>query len=231
VERRITVTLDENALKNFGLDTDEVVKGVKKRIKGIGVEVEGNKISVEMKKGTMRKLYKLKDTLLKCHLKGVEGIGYTLIRKEKDEYVIYTEGSNLKEVLKVEGVDWRRVRTNNIHEVASVLGIEAARNAIIEEMRAAMEGAGVSNVDIRHLMLVADTMTVDGEVKAIGRYGIAGEKAGVLARASFETPVRHLTRAAMKGEFNEFNSVIENVMVGQPVKVGTGVVRLLMKVK
>jgi len=229
IERKISVTLDKDSLKEFGLDVDEVVKAIKKRIKGISIEVSGNKISVQMKKGGMRRLYKLKENLLKCHIKGVEGVTYTLVRKEGDEYVIYTEGSNLKAVMEVEGVDYRRVRTNNIHEIARVLGIEAARNAIIEEMRAAMEGAGVSNVDIRHLMLVADTMTVDGEVKAIGRYGIAGEKAGVLARASFETPVRHLIKAAMSGEFDEFNSVIENVMVGQPVKVGTGIVRLLMK--
>lgn len=229
IERKIKITLDKKSLKEFDLDAEEVVKAIKKRIKGIKVGMEGNEISVEAKKSTMRKLYKLKHNLLKCHIKGVEGITYTLVRKEGEEYVIYTEGSNLKAVMEVEGVDWRRVRTNNIHEIAKVLGIEAARNAIIEEMRTAMEGAGVTNVDIRHLMLVADTMTVDGEVKAIGRYGVAGEKAGVLARASFETPIRHLMKAALTGELNLFNSVIENVMVGQPVKVGTGMVKLLMK--
>ncbi len=230
IEKRIVVTLDEKILREYDLDAEDVLKAVKKRIKGITVELEDDKIIVASKKTSMRKLYKLKDSLLKCHVVGVEGVTYTLVRKEGDEFVIYTEGSNLQAVMEVEGVDWRRVKTNNIHEIAQVLGIEAARNAIIEEMKAAMEGAGVSNVDIRHLMLVADTMTVDGEVKAIGRYGIAGEKAGVLARASFETPVKHLIKAAMSGEVNTFNSVVENVMIGQPVKIGTGVVRLLMKV-
>ena len=230
VEQKIIAKISGNLLKEFDIDMETVIKQIRKRVRGIKVEEDKNKVLVELKKPSMRKLYRLKDKLLEASIKGIEEINFTLVRKEGGEFVIYTDGSNLKEVLKIEGVDHSRTRTNNINEVAEVLGIEAARNSIIAELRSAMEGAGVSNVDVRHLMLVADTMTMEGEVKAIGRYGIAGEKAGVLARASFETPVVHLIRAAYQGEVDNFSSIIEDILVGQPVKVGTGKVKLLMRV-
>lgn len=230
IDKQITIKLSEELLEEFDIDAEEVIKQARKRVKGVKIEGSGNKLVVELKKPSMRKLYRLKEKLLSAHIKGTEGIKYTLVRRENDEFVIYTDGSNLKAALKVKGVDHRRTTTNDINEIAEVLGVEAARNAIIRELRSAMEGAGVTNVDVRHLMLVADTMTAEAEVKAIGRYGLAGEKAGVLARASFETPVVHLVRAAYMGEVDNFNSIIEDVLVGQPVKVGTGTVKLLMKV-
>lgn len=230
VEKTLKVKLDETLMEEFDAEIEGILKQMRKRIKGVRIENEGNTINLELKKPSMRKLYKLKATLKKTYVKGIEGIKYTLVRKENGEFVIYTDGSNLKAALEVEGVDHHRTITNDINEIANVLGIEAARNAIIYELRSAMEGAGVTNVDVRHLMLVADTMTAEGDVKAIGRYGLAGEKAGVLARASFETPVAHLTKAAYMGETDNFTSVIEDILVGQPVKVGTGTVKLLMKV-
>ncbi len=230
-EQKIIVNLDKSLLAHFELTPEEVAKGLKKDVKGIEVEVDGNTLVVTPKKVKgFRDLYKVKKKVIFAHVKGIKGINYALVRKEGEEFIIYTEGTNLKEVLKLEEVDHTRVTSNNLHEVAKVLGIEAARNAIIEELREAMEAAGVSNVDVRHLMLVADIMTVDGSIKAIGRYGIAGEKAGVLARASFETPINHLVRASLQGEYDRFDSVIENVMANQPVKVGTGMVKLKMKV-
>jgi DNA-directed RNA polymerase subunit A" len=129
----------------------------------------------------------------------------------------------------MKGVDPTRTLTNDIHEIVTELGIEASRAAIIRELKSTLEQAGVSNVDIRHLMLVADMMTVDGTYQPIGRYGVAGEKGSVLARASFETPLKHLLDAAVHGEVDRLESVVENVMVGQPIKVGTGMVRLLSK--
>ncbi|MBR9689890.1 MAG: DNA-directed RNA polymerase subunit A'' [Candidatus Altiarchaeota archaeon] len=230
IDKKITAHLSLDLLEEFDTDIDEVLKQMRKRIKGVNIEAKGHKVTVELKKPSMRKLYKLKANLRKAHVKGMDGIKYTLVRKENNEYVIYTDGSNLQDTLKVKGVDHHRTTTNDINEIARVLGIEAARNSIIFELRSAMEGAGVTNVDVRHLMMVADTMTAEGEVKAIGRYGIAGEKAGVLARASFETPVAHLIKAAYSGESDDFASVIEDILVGQPVKVGTGMVKLLMKV-
>ena len=80
-------------------------------------------------------------------------------------------------------------------------------------------------------MLVADTMCVSGSVKGITRYGVVSEKSSVLARASFETPIKHIINAALVGEVDELNSVVENVMLNQPVPVGTGLPDLVTTVK
>jgi DNA-directed RNA polymerase subunit A" len=76
-------------------------------------------------------------------------------------------------------------------------------------------------------MLVADMMSLDGEVKQIGRHGISGEKASVLSRAAFEVTVNHLLDAAVAGEVDELTGVTENVIVGQPIQLGTGDIELL----
>ena len=127
-------------------------------------------------------------------------------------------------------VDSTRTISNDIHEIANVLGVEAARMTIINEVNKVIEAQGL-NVDIRHIMLVADTMCAGGYVKGITRYGIVSEKASVLARASFETPIKHVINAGLVGEVDELNSVVENVMLNQPVPVGTGLPGLLVEVK
>jgi len=78
---------------------------------------------------------------------------------------------------------------------------------------------------------VADTMCVSGSVKGITRYGVVSEKSSVLARASFETPIKHIINAALVGEVDNLNSVVENVMLNQAVPIGTGVPDLIMKPK
>ena len=132
------------------------------------------------------------------------------------------------DVFEVEGVDTSRTRTNNISEIADVLGIEAARNAIIYEALSTLAEQGIL-VDVRHIMLVADMMCMDGEVKQIGRHGIAGEKESVLSRAAFEVTVNHLLDAAVANEVDELNGVTENIIVGQPIQLGTGDVKLIAK--
>ena len=126
------------------------------------------------------------------------------------------------------GVDTTRTRTNNISEISQVLGIEAARNAIIHEALSTLAEQGIL-VDVRHIMLVADMMCMDGEVKQIGRHGIAGEKESVLSRAAFEVTVNHLLDAAVANEVDELSGVTENVIVGQPIQLGTGDVKLIAK--
>jgi len=162
-------------------------------------------------------------------LKGVKGIKRVVVRKEKDEYVLIAEGSNLAAVLAIDGVDYTRTVTNNIHEIAEVLGIEAARQAIIREMMDVLEEQGLE-VDIRHIMLVADIMTSTGRVRQIGRHGASGEKASVLARAAFEVTVKHLLEAAARGEVDKLRGVAENVIVGSDlIPVGSGMVELYMR--
>ncbi len=161
-------------------------------------------------------------------IKGVGGIRRALIRKEKDEYVIYTEGSNLEGVIEIAGVDGVRTTTNSIFEVYRVYGVEAARAALIQEANRTLAEQGLG-VDIRHLMLVADVMTNEGDIRAIGRHGISGKKTSVLARAAFEITAAHLLRAAITGEVDELKGVAENIIVGQPITLGTGAVNLVYR--
>jgi DNA-directed RNA polymerase subunit A" len=134
----------------------------------------------------------------------------------------------MKAILALEHVDAERTVTNDIAEIANVLGIEAAREAIIQEVRKVIDSQGLK-VDVRHIMLVADTMCVSGAVKGITRYGVVSQKSSVLARASFETPLPHIIRAAIVGEEDKLTSVIENVMLNQPVPIGTGLPGLVSK--
>jgi DNA-directed RNA polymerase subunit A" len=227
VNSRVNLYLDEYELRRKKLGVEDIVAKLKS-IKGVEIEENGNVISLTLSNPTIKDLRKLANRVSDLHLRGIKDITRVVLRKEEKEYVIYTEGSNLKDVLKIEGVDVTRTKTNDIMEIQRVLGIEAARNAIINEIQDTLNEQGLI-VDVRHLMLVADMMTVDGTVKAIGRHGVSGEKASVLARAAFEITVDHLLQAAVTGEYDELEGIVENVIVGRPVKLGTGMVELVMR--
>jgi DNA-directed RNA polymerase subunit A" len=173
----------------------------------------------------IKKLYKTKVKLKAAHVSGVEGIVQVLPVKFGDQWTIKTAGSNLRAILSMKEIDMLNTTTNDIFEIFEVLGVEAARTAIIEETVNVLKNQSIET-DARHIMLLADLMTADGIIRGIGRYGVSGRKASVFARASFEVPLKHLFNAAMYGELDELSSVIENVMVNQPVPVGTGMVKL-----
>ncbi|MDP2796503.1 MAG: DNA-directed RNA polymerase subunit A'' [Methanoregula sp.] len=189
-------------------------------------EVKATIIFSPKDKESYQNLFQLAEHVRKVVVQGIDDILRVVVRKEGGEYILYTEGSNLKDVFDVAGVDTTRTRTNNISECANVLGIEAARNAIIFEAVSTLNEQGIL-VDVRHLMLVADMMCMEGEVKQIGRHGIAGEKESVLSRAAFEVTVNHLLDAAVANEIDELSGVTENVIVGQPIQLGTGDVKLI----
>ena len=189
------------------------------------VVVEENRVVIKPKKEVdMKKLLPKLETL---HIKGAPGIRRVLVTEETGEWVIRTDGSNLSAVLDVAGVDPTRTTTNNVHEIAETLGIEAARNSLIKEALGVLEEQGL-DVDIRHVMLMADIMTATGDVRQIGRHGISGKKSSVLARAAFEITVPNIVEAALKGESDPLKGVTENVIVGQSIPIGTGLVDLYM---
>ncbi|MFZ2070087.1 MAG: DNA-directed RNA polymerase subunit A'' [Halobacteriota archaeon] len=222
----LSLTLEELARR--GIQKEEI----EEKIRGMDVhveELEDGKLKIQPTILTYHELLRLENKVSNILVKGIEGIKRAIVRKiPEGEYMLYTEGSALEKVLKVEGVDARRTTTNNITEIADVLGIEAARNAIIDEMMNTLDEQGL-DVDARHVTLIADAMTMDGGVKSIGRHGLAGEKASVLSRAAFEVTVDNLLEAAIHGETDELKGVTENVIVGQPIRLGTGSVELVAK--
>lgn len=221
-----TATLDMNKIEDKKLNFDEIIEKVQKSFKK--VNIEDNVLTFKPAKDYIRELRLLADKVRTLQISGAKGIGKVVIRKDETEWVIHTEGSNLKEMFKTEGIDKIRTTTNDIHEIETVLGIEAARNAIVYELNRTLSEQGLT-VDIRHIMLVADMMTSEGEVKSIGRHGISGEKSSVLARAAFEETGKHLLHASIRGETDELTGIIENIIIGQPIPVGTGSVNVTMK--
>ena len=224
----IYIKPNKKTMEKKGLTLDELLESVQS-VRKIDAKIEKGAIKVTLDEPGYMNLQNANETLKKLKIKGIDGIKRVIIRKEPNEgYVIYSEGSNLTEVLEIEGVDPYRTSTNDIHAVARELGIEAARNMIIQEAHNTLSEQGL-NVDIRHLMLVADVMTADGTVRAIGRHGVSGEKTSVLSRAAFEITVNHLLLASQRGENDVLNGVAENIIVGQPVNLGTGAVELVMR--
>lgn len=228
IESSITLVMDEYEMSKKDMTVEYVVE----KLGPLKVEKKwkGNKIYLDMEKAkpSLKEMRRLSNKAKDVYLRGIKGVKRVVMRKEGDEYIIYTEGSSLKDVLKIPGVDITKTKTNDILEIEKVLGIEAARNAIINETLDTLDEQGLK-VDVRHLMLISDMMTVDGTVKAIGRHGVSKEKASVLARAAFEITVDHLLKAGLKGEIEELNGIVENVIVGRPVRLGTGMVDITMK--
>ena len=170
----------------------------------------------------------LRNKILKATIKGVPNIERITLKEENGQWLIQTTGSNLKKVLSIKGVDRNNVRTNNIFEIYETLGIEAARNALIDELKATLENQGLE-VDIRYLMLVSDLMCHKGYLQQIGRHGIAGTKDSVLARAAFEITVPTIAHAAKLGEIEELKGITENVIVGSQIPIGSGTVDIFMR--
>ena len=226
----ITIVLDPEMMEDKGVTVNQVLKQLEK-IKNVKIRQDKSdryKIILELpEEMEVVKLQKLRDKIFNLKIKGIKDINRVIIQKRGDEYVLISDGSNLAQVLEVKGVDPTRTVTNNISEIEEVLGIEAARAAIINEIINVLEDQGL-DVDIRHVMLVADIITRTGRVRQIGRHGVTGEKESVFARAAFEMTLKHLFDAAVGGEVDELHGVTENVIVGQVIPVGTGMVSLYM---
>jgi len=217
-------------------DVDDIAAEIAETIEdALGVQTRRSGTLVEFgpSEPSYRELLQLVEELRDVVFKGIEEVSRVVIRKEtlddgEEEFVLYTEGSAFGDVIEIEGVDASRTTCNNIHEIYRNLGVEAAREAIINETMDTLEEQGLDDVNVRHLMLVADIMTNRGTIESIGRHGISGSKESVLARAAFEVTVNHLLDAAIHGERDRLDGVIENVIVGKPVAIGTGDVDLRM---
>jgi DNA-directed RNA polymerase subunit A" len=223
----VLVKLDRRKMERKSITPEDVLKRLNKMkgLKGLA-EMRERDIVVKCDEPSYKKLQRISEDVKHTPIKGIDGITRAVIRKLGGSYVIYTEGSNLEKVLEIEHVAREKTTTNSILEIYEVLGVEAARNSLINEASRTLEEQGLT-VDIRHIMLVADLMTNDCDVKAIGRHGISGRKSSVLARAAFEITSTHLLRAAITGEVDTLEGVVENIIVGQPVTVGTGAVNLV----
>lgn len=231
-EGKLDITLDGEKIKRIGIDEGKLTKNLEKALKNFTTKLKGSILTVKSKSKSenIGDLYKIKEKIKSLYLSGVKGIVQVLPVKRDDEFVIITAGTNLKEIFKLDFVDKTRTITNDLYEIQEHLGIEAARQTLINEVNKVIENQGL-NIDIRHIMLIADTMTFSGKIRGITRYGVVSDKGSVLARASFETPIKHIINASLDGELDPLTSVVENVMINQIIPTGTGLPQLVTKNK
>ncbi|GFS36008.1 RNA polymerase II large subunit [Actinidia rufa] len=147
--------------------------------------------------------------------------------KPETEWMLDTEGVNLLAVMCHEDVDSRRTTSNHLIEVIEVLGIEAVRRSLLDELRVVISFDG-SYVNYRHLAILCDTMTYRGHLMAITRHGINRNDTGPMMRCSFEETVDILLDAAVFAETDYLRGVTENIMLGQLAPIGTGDCALLL---
>ena len=226
-DKNIEIKTDKHGLKHTHMSLKKIVEILNEL--EFKVREKDESIILNVSALGFKEMYKLKEKLKKTIISGIKGISQILIIKKDGNYIITTLGTNMKKIMELKEVDKKRITSNDLHEVAEVFGIEAARQLVIEEIQKVLNTQGL-DIDFRHLELAADAMTNTGQVKGITRMGIIAQKASILARATFETPVKQFVNASIKGSKDKLTSVVENIILNQPVPVGTGLPGLLVKV-
>lgn len=177
-------------------------------------------------------LQQMKRQLPGIVVKGITTVNRAVINDVKGNgsmYNLLVEGYGLRQVMTTEGVVGVQTTSNHVMEVQSVLGIEAARQTIANEIQYTMSKHGMT-IDNRHVILLADIMSFRGEVLGITRFGISKMKDSVLMLASFEKTTDHLFDAARFGKRDEIDGVSECIIMGIPMPIGTGLFKVLQKV-
>jgi DNA-directed RNA polymerase II subunit RPB1 len=188
----------------------------------------------------MLALKKLQNRLLTgIVIRGVTGIKAVTFRQDKDsmeydaaegvykpvtQYVLDTDGTNFLAVMNHPYVDGSKLVSSHVHDIYENLGIEATRSTLIQEITTLFEEAGVNS---RHLGLLCDVMTRQGRLMSADRYGINKMDIGPIAKASFEETEKILLRAALFGEVDPVTGISANIMMGQPIRGGTGFFNIL----
>lgn len=234
LSKSVVINLNDNSIDIEPSDLRKISKMESaildyKKIKNVEVKKVKDTLKVTQEEETdVKELQKTREKILKLHIDGIKGVSTAVIRRSGNDWIINTIGSSLEEALAIDQIDETRSYSNDLHETKRVLGVEAARNLIINESIQTLQQQGL-DVDTRHIMLVSDIMTMAGDVRSIGRYGVAGRKSSVLSRAAFEETIKHLVRASIRGEQDNFDGIFENMMLGQVIPSGTGMFDLVAK--
>ncbi len=218
----LKLKLDKNAIENLRLEINmnmikEAILTTKKlKLKDKHIFIENqNKIRIEPYDCTKENLYftmqLIKKKLQNVIVTGIHTISRAVINKKESEkngieYNLAIEGSGLNEIMRIPGIDHKKCVSNNIMEVEKVLGIEAARCTIINEIKFTFSGHSIQ-VDNRHLQLIADLMTFKGLVLGFTRFGISKMKDSTLMHSSFEKTTDHLFDAS----FHSRNDIVSGV--------------------
>jgi DNA-directed RNA polymerase II subunit RPB1 len=176
-------------------------------------------------------------------LRGINGIENVLPRKlqnmvikedgkyvKKDVWILDTTGSNLMDTLALDFIDNKRTFSNDIKEVFDVLGIEAARQVLYNELVEVMEFSDVY-INYHHVSLLCDRMTCTKDMVSIFRSGILNDDIGPIAKGTFEVHTEVFLNAARHADFDHMRGVSANVMMGQVGYYGTNAFNLVLDMK
>ena len=220
-------------MRDLKITENYLEKTLSEKLKKVKVKQSGDKIIIKPdgKEIALSDVYQVKEKIKELSIKGIKGVNQVLpIKQANGEFVIFCDGEDLGSISEIKGVDIKRSICNNPFVIAELFGIEAARNLIMDESTNVIKSQGL-DIDVRHIMFLSDVMTNTGKIRGITRSGITSEKDSVLARASFETPIKHIINASLIGEQDNLTSVIENVILNQAVPLGTGLPNLVAKMK
>jgi DNA-directed RNA polymerase subunit A" len=235
INRTVIYNIDEEKIKELFIDLEEIMTLIYDTIDNLYISkrFSNNKTQINLHFDKNTPLYDIRKALIKWEkipLSGCKNIEKTLLTETNPDFIISTKGTNLKEILKYEEVDTYRTITNDIAEIYKVLGVEAARQAIVKEFIKVFEDNGIS-LNVRHIYVLADLITSNGKLQGVVRTGITGVKKSPFARAAFEETIKHMLNAAFNREKEELKGIVENIIVGQPINSGTGLVKLTLDPK
>jgi DNA-directed RNA polymerase II subunit RPB1 len=176
-------------------------------------------------------------------LRGIKGIDKVILRKVIDNmvenngiykkqeiWVLDTIGTNLLEILGLDFIDNTRTYSNDIVEIYNVLGIEAARQAIYNELVEVVEFDG-TYINYHNYSVLVDRMTFTHKLISIFRHGINNDNIGPIAKASFEETPEMFLKAARHGELDTLRGVSANVMCGQEGFFGTSSFQVVLDIE
>lgn len=234
-DRTVSFRIDDEKMQQINKKPEELMDMIYEKIEDTytSKRFTSNKQQINFHFDNNTQLYAIRKAILawnKIPLSGVKGLEKAVLFKEGNEFIIKTKGSNLKEVLKTEGIDTYKTTTNDIFEIYKLFGVEAARESIVRELKYTFDTNGIS-ISTRHIYILADIMTVNGNVRGVVRTGITGKKKSPFARAAFEETIKHIIDASFNGDKENLVGITENIIVGQPISAGTGIVRLTLDPK
>jgi len=231
----LELVLDREKMRDSDVDDEELINFLKKAVKGIkgSVQIEGNLVKISMVEAAGRErpyltLRQWTQRILEKRIRGVGGIERVWVEAtEEGEFVIKTRGSNLKEVVRLEFVDPPRTITNDCKEIYEVLGVEAARACILNELSRILSEQGLE-VDRRYVSLVADAMTHTGKPTPLSLQasgvpsGFFSEMKTPLSKMAYEWVYHVVLNTARRGEDNPIRGPLDALIMGQTPPVGTG---------
>lgn len=178
------------------------------------------------------------ETLGCLRISGILGVEKTFVSEKnvtlytetgkviRKEFVVETDGINLKDACLIRNVDVSRLVCNDPQEMVNVFGVEVAREILLSEIRGVIADGG-SYINYRHLALLCELMTIRGVISAVTRHAMNKSSAGPLSKCTFEQSVDILLEAAKDGAKDDITGVSEKIMMGQIVKAGTGIVHII----